>query len=562
MLTSSKPEDFNLIDSPWITVKKLNHEELTLSLKETLAQAGSIRALAHEDALMDTAILGVLQVCFMRGHLAKIAQTQAIDTFRPTSWIKEQLKTETASQQPVLDYLNIPEIKERFNLFDKTRPFMQVADLQTSNGQSKPISTIIYDSNSDHFSMRASKGKESISYAEAACRLITAQAYDYSGIKSGALGDPRVKGGRGYPIGTGWYGNTGKIIIHGQNLLETLIFNSPIASMFALAYDATANPYYALFDDAPVWERSPDTSSSRNSEGDPVTPTGPCDVLTWQSRRIRLIPNRGRVESVLVCNGDKISDRFIDAANRYDPWTGYRYSKNQSSKTQEVWMPLHHSPERTLWRGLEALITLKDQSEGSQQPKKPETISQLGKYFPAEHPIKVQLVGAVYGTQNALIEGSINQILPLELASLSENYPEHQSCILESARKTMDAAVLLGQYAGQLLRAAGAEYSFQPKPTEAVLHRLENDFRSWLASISSQQSTEENKKSWQLIASAVLSQEIERLAAGAGRKAAIGTIDSTGKLLNTATAQGYAYRSLKKIFPLAYPKPAAKEASQ
>ena len=41
--------------------------------------------------------------------------------------------------------------------------------------------------------MRAEKTLKSLSYAEAARRLVTIQAYDYSGIKSGAVGDPRVR---------------------------------------------------------------------------------------------------------------------------------------------------------------------------------------------------------------------------------------------------------------------------------------------------------------------------------------------------------------------------------
>ncbi|NYN06610.1 type I-E CRISPR-associated protein Cse1/CasA, partial [Salmonella enterica subsp. enterica serovar Typhimurium] len=69
-------------------------------------------------------------------------------------------------------------------------------------------------------------GRSKLSFAEAARWLVHTQAYDYSGIKPGVEGDPRVKGGKGYPIGTGWSGMTGGTVIRGTTLLETLLLNS------------------------------------------------------------------------------------------------------------------------------------------------------------------------------------------------------------------------------------------------------------------------------------------------------------------------------------------------
>ena len=71
--------------------------------------------------------------------------------------------------------------------------------------------------------MRA--GISSISVAEAAQMVVHVMAYDYSGIKSGAVGDPRVKGGKGYPTGIGWAGWLGGTLLKGANLKETLLLN-------------------------------------------------------------------------------------------------------------------------------------------------------------------------------------------------------------------------------------------------------------------------------------------------------------------------------------------------
>ena len=125
--------------------------------------------------------------------------------------------------------------------------------------------------------MRAGNARDSLSYGEAARWLVYAQAYDYSGIKSGAVGDSRVKGGKGYPIGTGWTGMTGGVLVVGENLLDTLILN-------------TCSSALTNSQDRPVWERQPDGPDTREKVGENAYPQGPSDLLTWQSRRIRLHP--------------------------------------------------------------------------------------------------------------------------------------------------------------------------------------------------------------------------------------------------------------------------------
>jgi CRISPR system Cascade subunit CasA len=65
----------------------------------------------------------------------------------------------------------------------------------------------------------------SVDAAEAAQAVVHCMAFDFSGIKPGADGDKRVKGGKGYPIGIGWCGWLGGTVIEGKNLRETLLLN-------------------------------------------------------------------------------------------------------------------------------------------------------------------------------------------------------------------------------------------------------------------------------------------------------------------------------------------------
>ena len=550
---SNTSPDFNLCNEPWIPVLYVSGQTQEVSLKQLFDESNSIRKIHSGDATTDVAILGVAVVIFFRAVLEN--KEEYGELYRePKKWIQNISLGGSEQLYFVQDYLK--KYQDRFNLFDAERPFMQVADLHTSKGEVKPVSRLVLDSESEYFSMRAEQALTSLSYAEAARYLVTVQAYDYSGIKSGAVGDPRVKGGRGYPIGVGWYGTTGKIIIHGENLIETLLYCIDYEQLLNVEKVKGKSHRIALQDKS-VWERElPDTAAPRAYKGgdptkykdEPAPAAGMCEILTWQSRRVRLFPENGRDTGVLVSNGDKWFDR-----NTYtDPLTAYRFSKNQSTQTNPVWMPKAHSAERTLWRGVDALLMRLDSSQIKQDKPAP-VIRQIssGKYFPAGAKANVQLVGMVYGNQSAVIEGTIDESLSLELALLTEQGARISTTVRENIQITMDAAIALGQYAGNLLRAAGKEYEFRPSVTESILHRMEDEFRSWLADLSVSDDVSTQAAKWQSKVRRILEDEADQLAVSAGPKAAIGTIYDE-QLYTTAKARRQFGGRLYKLLNLAY----------
>ena len=550
---SNTSPDFNLCNEPWIPVLYVSGQTQEVSLKQLFDEGNSIRKIHSGDATTDVAILGVAVVIFFRAVLEN--KEEYGELYRePKKWIQNISLGGSEQLYFVQDYLK--KYQDRFNLFGAKRPFMQVADLHTSKGEVKPVSRLVLDSESEYFSMRAEQALTSLSYAEAARYLVTVQAYDYSGIKSGAVGDPRVKGGKGYPLGVGWYGTTGKIIVHGENLIETLLYCIDYEQLLNVEKVKGKSHRIALQDKS-VWERElPDTAAPRAYKGgdptkykdEPAPAVGMCEILTWQSRRVRLFPENGRVTGVLVSNGDKWFDR-----NTYtDPLTAYRFSKNQSTQTNPVWMPKAHSAERTLWRGVDALLTRLDSSQIKQDKPAP-VIRQIssGKYFPAGAKANVQLVGMVYGNQSAVIEGTIDESLSLELALLTEQGARISTTVRENIQITMDAAIALGQYAGNLLRAAGKEYEFRPSVTESILHRMEDEFRSWLADLSVSDDVSTQAAKWQSKVRRILEDEADQLAVSAGPKAAIGTIYDE-QLYTTAKARRQFGGRLYKLLNLAY----------
>ena len=549
---SNTSPGFNLCNEPWIPVLYVSGQTQEVSLKQLFDESNSIRKIHSGDATTDVAILGVAVAIFFRAVLENTEEYGELYR-EPKKWIQNISSGGSEQLYFVQDYLK--KYQDRFNLFDAERPFMQVADLHTSKGEVKPVSRLVLDSESEYFSMRAEQALTSLSYAEAARYLVTVQAYDYSGIKSGAVGDPRVKGGRGYPIGVGWYGTTGKTIIHGENLIETLLYCIDYEQLLNVEKVKGKSHRIAL-QDKPVWERElPDTAAPRAYKGgdptkykdEPAPAAGMCEILTWQSRRVRLFPENGRVTGVLVSNGDKWLDR-----NTYtDPLTAYRFSKNQSTQTHYIWMPQTHSAERTLWRGADALLTRLSSQEKQNKPATVIRQISSGKYFSPDTKTKIQLVGMVYGTQSSIVEETIDESVTLELGILTEQGAEISAMVRDNIQLTMDAAIALGQYTGNLLRAAGKEYEFRPSVTESILHRMEDEFRSWLADLSVSDDVSAQAAKWQSKVRRILEGEADQLAVSAGPKAAIGTIYDE-QLYNTAKARRQFGGRLYKLLPLAY----------
>src|SRR5699024_6516957 len=114
-------------------------------------------------------------------------KVRAGETFEFDMWFSDALDDADDADDAVLEYLALWE--DRFDLLDPVKPFMQVADLHTKSGAFSEIQRIVPEAEDEYFTMRAGRGRDSLSFAEAARWLIYAQAYDYSGIKSGAEGD-------------------------------------------------------------------------------------------------------------------------------------------------------------------------------------------------------------------------------------------------------------------------------------------------------------------------------------------------------------------------------------
>lgn len=535
---------FSLLTEPWIAVRLADGSEDHLSLQQVFEGGATAVDIRGDSPTQDYAVLRVLLAVFWRAHGPSL-DVRAGETVDPDAWREDVWygALEGAPDTAVLEYLD--RHRDRFDLLHPTTPFMQVADLDTEKGTRQEVQRIVPEAESDYFTLRAGAGLHELSYAEATRWLIHTQAFDYSGIKSGAIGDPRVKGGKGYPIGQGWSGLTGGTTVIGPDLRRTLVLNT---TERALGGGPT---------DRPVWEREPDTAAER-----PVpVPGGAADLATWQSRRIRLFPDAGRITSVLVSNGDRIPDAGANVFG--DPMTPYRYSTNKSTKTSDVYYPRPYDASRMMWKSLEPLISLQgdpSSDKGGFRGRRPETLDALATLsgsgtadlegFPEL--LDIRLTSASYGPQASSAATTVDARIGLPLSLLDARDDGARQVVVSCARQTLDAAINLGSFAGQLLVAAGGEYAFRAEPTDTLLADLEPDFQAWLRNLP-ESALDARARAWH---QHVLEQILERaqvLLRGAGPKALIGrevTRNDRTTLVTAGTVYNQLRRALRTSLPL------------
>lgn len=538
---TAKKATFNLLEESWIPCSMADGTMDVLSLTEVFDNAKSISRIVGDNPLQSASILRTLLVIFWRSQLT-LGELQDCD---PDTWWEDQLLGHDNHQalKLAIEYLN--KKRARFDLLDSSAPFMQVADLRKPDESIPDVDRLMPDSESDYFALRAGPGKLSLTFAEAARALVTIHAYDYSGIKPGTVDDPRLKGGKSYPIGPGWAGWTGMTILHGNDLAETLLYNTP--AEFLLEH---SDPEL----DLPAWERDVHTSTPRHETE--MMPDGPCDLLTWQARRARVHWDDDEVTGALITNGDKVIFK-----NQFDdPMTAYRYSSNQSSKTTPVHMPRDLDPSLTVWRGLEALITREGikRSTAKDQPADipPENVNWIrgfqGDRRLVDKHVIVELVGVQYGAQMSSITNTISSKIPMQLATLMDDSALHHKDLVDVIEQTEKAATALGQFGGNLKDATGDRYEFDAGLKESLLQELSAHFTDWIAGINLDSSVEDERRKWEkLVRQAALS-NARRLVNSSSPQTMIGKLRDS-HIVSAASAYEMLRSTLNKILPLAHP---------
>lgn len=528
---------YNLLDEPWILALDSNGKLTTASIREALARPEGLRRIVGELPTQEVAILRLLLAILHRALL-----NQGDDEDARAAWAR-WWRDGSLPHDRVEEYL--ASYQDRFDLIHEKQPFFQVAGLRTETGKTSGLSKLIAEVPAGHqfFTTRTAVGVRRLDYAEAARWVVHAQAFDSSGIKSGAVGDSRVKGGKGYPIGIGWSGNLGLIVLQGETLLHTLLLN--------LVLDQGGD----VEEDLPPWEQPPSTAAASGEDA----PWGPAQAMTWQIRRLRLHHDGEGVHDAVISNGDPIRLRN---QHEVETMTGFRRSKAQETKHSEalVYMPRAHQPGRAIWRGLESLIAAapvrvgRERGEAALEARNVSWVAGLRQYevLPADLPITVRTVGAVYGSNNSVIDTVISDQMRLRAEVLADR--ALQLAAVRAADTAVTAARILGRFAGNLAVAEGREAEQErDRSIEGGLQALDRPYREWLAGLSAQ-TREATEEKWRR----TVRETVTRLALvtyrQASSQAVVGRVveDRNGKATRIDAAQAHAWftRQLSTEVPL------------
>lgn len=551
MSSDPTPASFDLTSEPWLPVQWRDGTEGALSLREVFAQADRLRRLVGDVPTQEFALLRLLLAIL---H-------DVIDGPRDSDQWYELWE----SGLPVGDiHAYLDRHRGRFDLLHPEEPFYQVAGLRTATGEVSSLDRMVADvpNGALFFTMRA-RGAERVGFAEAARWLVHAHAFDTSGIKTGAVGDPRVKNGKVYPLGVAWAGNLGGVLVEGNTLRETLLLNLIAFDLL----DRNLDPER----DLPAWRRPPLGPRQLDETELASRPAGVRDLYTWQSRRIRLVFDAEGVHGVVLAYGDP-----LEAHNKHllEPMTGWRRSANLEKKLgrSPVYLPQPHDPSKSAWRGLASLITGYGNASGQGREAAPalrpliiEWIARLCVlgYLPPGFLIRARLFGAIYGTQQSVIDEMIDDAVAMPVVLLHERDQALGEAAIDAVTKAEEAVTALGDLAAYLARAAGAEEG--PPKAEARTRgfaALDGPFRDWLAHLRPGDDPQDKRAEWQRRAHRIISRLGDELLRSAGDAAWDGRTITTEQgrtiWLTAAHADLLFRKALNKALPAAAayePKP-------
>lgn len=546
-----KNPEYNLLDEPWIPVRLVDGTITDVGLLELLRRTTDIADLACELPTQSIAIQRLILAIAYRVATPRDAR----------DWARQW--DDGAPTEQMIEYLE--RWRDRFYLFGGRFPFMQVADLRTAKDAVSGLEKLIADvpNGEQFFTTRHGRALACIPPSEAARWLVHAQAYDPSGIRSGAVGDSQVKGGKGYPIGPAWCGHLGLVWLKGQDLDETLVLNLIPASTAALRGVDSSTEWGVC-----SWEASEPESSVRGDYSllDPAGTPKELSIprlLTWHSRRIRLVGDSSGVTGVVLAQGDKLAPQEM---RLYEPQSLWRYSTPQSKKFKtDVYMPRKFEAGRALWRNLPGTLPTVITVQGVDKQPKREFLPSATLSFhyqldnasiQTSYPkvMRIQAVGVTYGPQESTFEDIYSDELTLSVAVMRVEREDLSAEIDRQVRLTEEVARDVGTLAANLARAAGesgdgAGDGARDRAKELFFSAVDNDFRSWLTQVDGHESGRGIGRRWECTLRQHATDIQTELVRGASSSAIIGRDTGRG-YMNVGIAENYFRSALNKRLPV------------
>lgn len=332
--------NFNVLTEPWIPIEDFHGHIKEYGILEALEKAHELQGISDSSPLFHYSMYRLL-IAFLT------------DALRPQS-VYDLLDIYDAGKLPmkrITQYIKECEVDGTcFDLFDPVRPFLQSAwDEQLDSKAVRSVALLVHDlpsgNNAIHFDHRL-QDTQAFSPQICARALCAVNVFCTSGLQgpSGINGAPP------------WY-----VLVSGKNLLERLIYNIWIP-VIELPLDV---PPVAWRNGRPV------------KPGEQVDQTSYLYGLTWQARRVCLLPGEGgtctysgRKSSVLV---RKIAFQKGWKFEGHRLWRDPHVPRIENERGISTVKP---KTGRAAWRDLGPLMLLYGKDHNKARYYRPEVIQQ------------------------------------------------------------------------------------------------------------------------------------------------------------------------------------------
>jgi CRISPR system Cascade subunit CasA len=446
---------FNLVDEPWIPC---------VTSDATITRAGVLRTLTDANQYAEVRDASPLVTVALHRMLLAVLHR----VFGPESqeaWAELWQNGNGSFDATKLEaYLMKPRIHSRFDLFDDKHPFYQAASLpldvvENKTGRAKFVRPVwhmahelAYSDNMNLFAHHSENDWQTRPADEVARWLVAFQAFALGGRITFATGENSNTEGS---ADAGQLVKSAVVLAKGDNLFQTLMLNLH-------HYSAEDESPFKIKADCPAWERDDETKPEDRQYG------GYLDLLTWQSRRVKLVPERDSegnlvgVSGVVAMKGFQLPDEYW--RHDYETMVGFVRAENAKGK-QDPWPPLGFRGGKDLWRDSTALF-----QSIAETCQRPQTIRWLDELRGAGYLVRqqIQLEVAGMSANQAKVYFWRHESLPLPLGYL------HDAKLFEALQRVLDLAKDVAEaLSGAVWRAAMT--ALKPGKDEKRLARTERD---------------------------------------------------------------------------------------
>lgn len=431
---------FNLVDEPWIPYLGLDGQRRMCGIEEALVSAHEFRGLFDQSPLATVALHRLLLAILhqvLSGPKDAAAWANLWDG-----------GSGRFPEQQIRAYLQ--QRRDRFDLFSVQHPFYQSAALPFTyrDGKGKegtycvPVAKLALElacgNNETLFDHRNDDSPQEFEPAYSARLLVAYQAFAVGGLVTSEKGQNRSLYGSAdmAPMTKG-----AATLVRGDTLFQTLMLNLHQYN----ADDEEPFPFDPA-KDIPAWDRLEGPQRIDRA------PNGYVDLLTWQSRLIRLKPEtdaQGRtvVRHCVVMKGEQFPKGFL----RVDKETMLAFvARTAAAKGTDPWIPVAFMEDRALWRDSLALVQSVEHRRA--RPKILRWLHELCQegVLPRSAVFQLDLLGM--SSDRAKVNLWRHERRPLPLAYLDD--PELVACLERALTVAEDGAEILRESCWSFARLA------------------------------------------------------------------------------------------------------------